>query len=426
MILFLGLVLFATLLTSVPIFLSMVIASMLTLFIYFPNFDPVIIMQAMQKGVANFSLLSIPGFIFTAELMARGKIGKKLIKFTKDLVGHLPGGIAISCVLACMIFGAISGAGAVAIVAIGRLIYPLLIDSGYGKKFSVGIILTASTLAMLVPPGIAMILYSTLTNNSIGKVFMAGLGTGIIFGGILMIYCLVYAIVMKIPLAEKVPFKVLLRSFIDSLWALGLPVIIIGGIYSGVFTATEAACISSVYAIIIEAFIYRDLSFKKLLNCAAKSGTDTGIIFMLTSAGALLSWVLTISQVPQSIVSTLGQYAPITVIILIICAFIIAGMFVDVNSANIVLVPLVYSSALVAGLDPLQFAMVVTLCLAIGMLSPPFGSNLFVGVRVLEDVTYSDAVVSCIPFEILMVLIVLLISFVPITATWLPKLLGML
>jgi len=421
----LGVVFFGTLILGFPIFLCLIMSGVSTLLVYFPHIVPTVVVQRMISGIDLFSLLSIPGFILTAEVIGQGQIGKRLVNFTSSLVGHLHGGLAIAVVLTCMIFGAISGAGAAAIVAIGTLVYPAMIESGYNKSFSMGLILSASTLAMLVPPGIAMILYSTLTNNSIGTIFMAGLGTGIIIGLMLMVYSVIYSIKHKIPLQKKATLQEVWTSIKQSVWALGLPVIIVGGIYTGFFTATEAASVAAVYAIFVEAVIYKNLSFKKLWWTAAKTGADTAMIFMLIAAGALLSWVFTVSQVPQTIASGLGGFSPLVILLLINLIFLIAGMFVDPNSAVIVLVPLVYTVGVASGMDPIQLGIVIVFNLSIGMLTPPFGLNLFVGSQVLKQ-TYTDTVSGCIPFILLMLAGLLIFTFVPSLVTWLPSLLNMM
>lgn len=421
----LGFVFFATLIMGFPIFLSLVMSGVSTLLIYFPHIVPTVIVQRMMSGIDVFSLLSIPGFILTAEVIGQGQIGKRLVNFTRSLVGHLYGGLAIAVILTCMIFGAISGAGAAAIVAVGTLVYPALIESGYDKGFSIGLILSSSTLAMLVPPGIAMILYSTLTNNSIGTVFMAGLGSGILIGIMLMVYSVIYSIIHKVPLQKRATLKEVWKYIKESIWALGLPVIIVGGIYSGFFTATEAASVAAAYAVFVEAIIYRNLSFKKLWQIAAKSGADTAMLFMLIAAGALLSWVLTVSQVPQSIASTLGGFTPTVVFMLINLIFFIAGMFIDPNSAIIVLVPLVYTVGVKSGMDPIQLAMVIVINLSIGMLTPPFGFNLFVGSQVLKA-SYTETVSAVVPFILIMLAGLLLSTFIPSLTLWLPNLLNVM
>ena len=421
MIVLISIIFFLFLTLGFPIFLSLFATSASTILRYFPNMTPSVIAQRMISGIDVFSLLSIPGFILTAEVIGGGEIGKRLVKFTRSLVGHLHGGLAIAVVLTCMIFGAISGAGGAAIVAIGSLVYPLLIESGYGRKFSIGLILSASTLAMLIPPGIAMILYATLTNNSIGSIFMSGLGTGIFVGIILMIYCLVYSIVKKVPLQKRATLKEIGISIKESFWALGLPVIIVGGIYSGYFTATEAASISAVYAIFVESVIYRNFTIKKLWRVAAKTGADTAMLFMLIASGALLSWVFTISQIPQAVAATLGNFSPIVVFFLINAIFLIAGMFIDPNSAIIVLVPILYPIAIKVGMNPIQMSMVIVFNLAIGMLTPPFGLNLFVGSQTLKA-SYTDTVKSSLIFIFLMLIGLVMVTFIPSISTWLPNL----
>ncbi len=413
--------LFGFLIMGLPIFLNLMATGLITLVSFFPM-DPLILIQRGIGGVNKFSLLAIPFFLLAAQIVSEGEIGERLIKLAKTLVGHLPGGLALTTVVTCMIFGAISGAGAAAVVAIGSIVYPALTKSDYGEKFSMGLILSSSSIAMLVPPGIAMVLYAILTGNSIADLFIAGLGVGVLLGLAFMIYSYIYAKKNDIVLEEKATSKELWSALKEGIWALGLPVIIIGGIYSGVFTPTEAAGVSVAYAAFVEMVIYKDISVKELFEISCNAGNTIAMIMILIAAGSIISWVMTIGQLPQMVVGLLSGANNIVILLLLNVVFLIAGMFIDPNSAIIVLTPLVYPLTRVLGIDPIHFGMIIVLNLSIGMITPPFGLNIFVATGAF-DIGYERIVSGILPFIIINIAILMLITFVPQISLFLPRLL---
>ncbi|MGM0437935.1 MAG: TRAP transporter large permease [Bacillota bacterium] len=413
--------LFGFLIMGLPIFLNLMATGLITLVSFFPM-DPLVLIQRGIGGVNKFSLLAIPFFLLAAQIVSEGEIGERLIKLAKTLVGHLPGGLALTTVVTCMIFGAISGAGAAAVVAIGSIVYPALTKSDYGEKFSMGLILSSSSIAMLVPPGIAMVLYAILTGNSIANLFIAGLGVGVLLGLGFMIYSYIYAKKHDIVLEERATLGELWDALKEGIWALGLPVIIIGGIYSGVFTPTEAAGVSVAYAAFVEMVIYKDISVKELFEIACKAGNTIAMIMILIAAGSIISWVMTIGQLPQMVVGLLSGANNIVILLLLNVVFLIAGMFIDPNSAIIVLTPLVYPLTRVLGIDPIHFGMIIVLNLSIGMITPPFGLNIFVATGAF-DIGYERIVSGILPFIIINLVILMLITFVPQISLFLPRLL---
>lgn len=420
--LFLLFILFVFLFLGFPIFLTLIISSAATFLHFYSNLDPGIISQRLVMGIDKFSLMAIPFFIFAAEVMSEGEIGKKLVKLTKTLVGHLRGGFAIAVVLACLIFGAISGAGSAAVVAIGTLVYKPMIESKYGDKFSLGVVLSSSTLAMLIPPSIAYVLYATVTGASIGVLFMSGLQAGIFVGLVYTVYCYIYAKKYNIPLEPKATVKEAMVSIKSALWALGLPIVIIVGIYGGVTTPTEAAAIAAVYAIFVEMFVYKSINLKKLIDISVSSGKMIAMLMVLIAAGSVLSWVMTTAQVPQTLARLLGGSSKIVVLIIINAIFLVAGMLIDPNSAVIVLTPLIYPTAQVVGIDVVHLATIIVFNLAIGMLTPPFGLNIFIGSAVLKT-SYEKTVSGVLPFILLSIVILILVTYIPALSLWLPKVL---
>lgn len=412
---------FLLLLIGAPIFLVLIIPSIVALQLYFPNIDVSIVVQRMVAGVNSYTLLAIPFFIFAADIISRGNIGKRLINFSKVFVGHLPGGMAMTTILTCFFFGAISGAGQAAIVAVGSIVHPSLLAEKYEEKFSMGLILTSSTLAMLVPPGIAMILYGIVSGESIGKVFFAGLSVGIVIAITLIIFSVIYAIIHKIPRSPRAQLSQVWKSFREAAWALGLPVVILGGIYGGIMTTSEAAAVAVVYVLFVEMVVYRSLGIKELYRVAIKSSRTTAMILILLAAGSLLSWVLTLAQIPQMMSSFLSGASVNMFLFFLIAIFLVAGMFLDPNSAIVILTPLFYPIAMSLGIDPIHLGIIIVLNLSIGMITPPFGINIFVGMAQF-GISFGKAVSGVMPFIIMGIVVLFLIAYVPIISMWLPNL----
>jgi len=318
-------------------------------------------------------------------------------------------------------FGAISGVGAAAVVSIGPIVYPALLRQGYSRGFTVGLILSASTLAMLIPPGVAMILYSLQTMSSVGSVFLAGLSAGVLFTAALAVYAYLYARIKGIGRQPKASWDERLLSLKRAGWAMGLPVIIFGGIYTGTFTPTEAASGACVYAIFVETLIYRQLKFSQLLKVSSESAMVIASLLILIAAGSAMTYYLTLENVPQVISGILEGHSRVVVLLIINAAFLVAGMFVDPNSAIIVLTPLVFPVTESLGIDPVHLGAVIVLNVAIGMISPPFGLNIFIGMMTFK-VPYLEIVRSVLPFIGLALMVLALVTYVPVLVTWLPEL----
>ena len=406
---------------SAPIFIAVLAPTLLTFELFGPPIPSMVLVQQMMQGINKFSLLAIPLFIFAADIIARGEIGERLLGMVESFIGHYTGGVAITTAVSCAMFGAISGVGAAAVVSIGPIVYPTLLKQGYSRGFAVGLILSASTLAMLIPPGVAMILYSLQTMNSVGDVFLSGLSAGAIFTAALALYAYSYARVKGIGRKEKESWSARYISFKRAGWAMGLPAIIFGGIYTGTFTPTEAAAGACAYAMFVETIIYRQLQFGELFNLSSRSAMVIATLLILISAGSAMTYYLTLENVPQAIAGMLEGHSRISVLLMINVVFLIVGMFIDPNSAIIVLTPLVYPVAQALGIDPMHLGAVVVLNVAIGMITPPFGLNIFIGMTTF-DVPYLEVVKSLVPFIAVALFVLVLITYVPILVTWLPQL----
>ncbi|QOY35311.1 TRAP transporter large permease [Anaerobacillus isosaccharinicus] len=413
---FLILLLFGT-----PIFIAIIIPSLISFFTTFQNLNETLAIQRLIGGIDTFSLLAIPFFMFAAAIMSEGRIGGRLVSFVNSLVGHLPGGLALATVVTCTLFGAISGTGPAAIVAVGTILLPALLKEGYSEKLALGTIVSSSTLSMLIPPGVAMILYGVISGTSIGKVFISGISVGLLTSAFFMLFIFIYAKKYNLPRSKRATFKEVLHSFIQAFWALGFPVVILGGIYLGIVTPTEAAAIAVAYVIIVELLIYRSLKPLDIYRIAASSGRVIAMIFILIAAGSLLSWLLTVAQIPQMLVSLLDGMNPILILLLINVIFLIAGMFLDPNSSIIILTPLVYPVAMSIGVDPVHLGILIVMNASIGMITPPFGLNIFVATGTFK-VPYERVVPGLVPFIFISIITLLLVTFIPEIALWLPNL----
>jgi len=412
------------LLISAPVFIAILAPTLLSFELFGPPLPAMVLTQQMMQGINKFSLLAIPLFMFSADIISRGEISGRLLRLVETTVGHLTGGVAITTAVTCALFGAVSGIGTAAIMSIGPIVYPALLRQGYSPGFSAGLILSASTLAMLVPPGVAMILYALVTTSSVGGVFLAGLSAGVILVLLLTIYCYFYAVIKKVGRQSRASWRERVVSLKQAGWSLGLPVIIFGGIYAGTFTPTEAASGACVYSLFVEMVVYRKLGFQDLFNVTAKSSVMIASLLLLLTAGSALAYYLTLQDVPQLITGFMEGSSRNDVLLSINVVFLIAGMFVDPNSAIIVLTPLFAPIAQALAIDPLHLGAVIVLNVAIGMVTPPFGLNLFVGVMTFR-VGFLELSRSMLPFIGISLIALVLISYVPILVTWLPGVVGL-
>ncbi|HSG56065.1 MAG TPA: TRAP transporter large permease, partial [Paracoccaceae bacterium] len=324
--------------------------------------------------------LAIPFFIFAANLMGSGQIARQLIGVVKSLVGHTRGGMGHTVVGGSMAFGAVSGSAPATVAAMGRMVYPEMRAYGFSERFSLGLLVASAETALLIPPSITFIIYGWMTGTSIARLFAGGLAVGILLGLAFSILVAIEARRTGVKVTARVPWGERLRTIVEAKWALGMPVIILGGIYSGIVTPTEAAAASVVYAILVEMVVYRELKLKDLFAITERSAIATSIIFILLAMGGLISFFVTIAQVPNQILDLLTamEAGPILFLMVVNVCFLIAGMFIDPNSALLILVPPLYPVATSLGVDPVHFGMIVTLNISLGMITPPFGLDIFV------------------------------------------------
>lgn len=413
---------FAVLLLGLPIFAALAFAVFVAIE-FFGTTSAVIVPMRMFTGMNNFSLMAIPFFILAAELMRIGGLSDRLINLAKALVGWVPGGLAAATVLSCLFFGSISGSSPATVVAIGSIMFPALVAAGYSKRFAIGLIATAGTLGPIVPPSIALIIYGSVTGTSVGRLFAAGLLPAILIASLLIAYCIVYA---SFKGYARSPFPTLAEvgsAFKDAAWGLGLPFILLGGIYSGVFTPTESAAVACMYGLFVGMVVYRTIQVPELIDTLRNSGLTSATLLLITAGASAFSWLLAITGTPTQLASQVLSLTddPFQVMALFNLVMIIAGFFLDSASAIIVLSPLLQPIAAQVGVDPVHFGVITLVNFSVGMITPPVGLNLFVAMAI-SKMSLQEVFKACLPLIALMLLALVIITYVPWISTWLPSL----
>lgn len=385
--------------------------------------DPAIV-QKILGGIDHTTLLAIPFFIFAANLMGSGRIAHHLVSVVRSMIGHTVGGMGHTVVGGSMAFGSVSGSAPATVAAMGRMVYPEMRKGGFSERFSLGLLVASAETSILIPPSITLIIYGWMTGTSISRLFAGGLCVGLLLGFIFSLYVAYEARRAGVEVTAKAKWSQRWKAIREAKWALGMPVIILGGIYSGIVTPTEAAAASVVYAIIVEAFIYRTLSISDIFKVTERSAVATSIIFVLLAMGGLLSFFITLAQVPNHITDFMSaiEAGPITFLIIVNVVFFIAGMFIDPNSALLILVPPLFPVAMAMGIDPVHFGMIVTLNIGLGMITPPFGLDIFVAASTLNKPVMS-VILGVWPFVLVNIAALLIVTYVPSVSLFVPNLL---
>ena len=382
-----------------------------------------ILVQKMIGGINQSILLAIPFFIFAGEVMSGGRIARLLSQAAEGVFGRVPGGSGHAAITSSMAFGSVSGSAPATVAALGRLMYPRLRGSGFSERFSLGVVVSSAETALLIPPSISLIIYGWLTETSISKLFAAGFAVGIVLG--IAFHVLVafeaWRHGIRSRKARGDDGGEVLRG---TVWALGMPAIILGGIYTGVFTPTEAAAVSVFYAVFVEAVVFRTLTFGEFMRVAQRSAILTSIIFTLLAVGSALSFFVTIAQMPQAVIAFMKaiEAGPLTFLLIVNITFIIAGMFIDPGAAMLVLVPALFPVATSFGIDPVHFGLIIGVNVCLAMITPPFGLDIFVAASTLGKKVV-DITQGVWPFVAVNLVVLAIVTYVPGVATFLPNLL---
>lgn len=435
-------------LLGVPIAVSLGFSSIVFLLVLSDSSLASIAQTFFQAMAGHYTLLAIPFFVLASSFMSTGGVAKRIIRFSIALVGHFPGGLAIAGVFACMMFAALSGSSPATVVAIGSIVIAGMRETGYTKEFAAGVIANAGTLGILIPPSIVMVVYASATDVSVGRMFLAGVIPGLLAGFMLMLTIYIMARVKKLPQGEWRGWGEVFESGREAGWGLMLIVIILGGIYGGIFTPTEAAAVAAVYAFLIACFVYRDMGplhvkgegrnlslmrkpialvtvffHRDMRDTLFEAGKLTVTLMFIIANALILKHVLTDEQIPQQISSAMldAGFGPIMFLIIVNVILLIGGQFMEPSGLLIIVAPLVFPIAIELGIDPIHLGIIMVVNMEIGMITPPVGLNLFVTSGV-ANMPMMSVVRAALPFTAVLFVFLIMVTYIPIISTWLPTL----
>ncbi len=404
-------------------FMVVILGSLLLhLEINIPTFNMQVLVQQVLTGISPPALVCVPMFILGASIITSGQVASRLINMVKSFVGHIHGGLPITTNASCTLFGAVSGSTQATVAAIGGTMRPMLLKAGYESSFTLGLIINSSDIAFLIPPSIGFIVYGVVTSTSVGKLFLAGIIPGLMIFLLFSVYCYFYSRIKKVGVIPRASWAERWKAVKQGILVLGFPLIIVGGIYAGIFSPTEAAAVAVLYALLLEGLVYRTLSFKKLVKILMDTGVITGVVFVLVGAGQAFSWLISFLRIPQAIMPVILGTDPgqLQLIFTIAAAYFVACMFVDPIVAIYVLSPIFQPYVISTGVDPVLLGTIVTLQAAIGSATPPFGCDIFTAQLVFRR-PYFEVIKNTPPFIMILLLATALLIFFPGIATWLPN-----
>lgn len=416
--------LFFCMLIGIPIAISLGLAGSLVI-ILFSNDSISSVAVKIFEASEYYTLLAIPFFLLAGSFMTTGGVAKRLIDFANASVGHIRGGLAIASVLSCMLFAALSGSSPATVAAVGSIAIGGMVRSGYPIEFGTGIITNAGTLGILIPPSVVMVVYAAATEQSVGRLFMAGVVPGLLLGIFLMIAIYVVACKKKLPALPRVTFTQWLVSARKAMWGLILMAIILGGIYSGIFTATEAAAVAAVYSFFVAVFIYKDISLKECPKVLLEAGKLSVMLMFIIANAMLFAHVLTTEQIPQQLteIVTAMNLAPWQFLIIVNILLLVAGAFMEPSAIILILAPILFPIATQLGIDPIHLGIIMVVNMEIGLLTPPVGLNLFVA-SAITKLPVTKVIRATLPWLSIMLIFLLLITYIPEISLALPDFLG--
>lgn len=407
---------------NVPIAICLGAASFLAL--YMDGSVPLLLLvQRMFTGTDSFTLLAIPLFMIAGRLMEWGGISKRLIDLSMNVVGGMYGGLANVSILACMFFAAISGSAPATVVAIGSIMVPAMIKEGYGKSFSVAILAAAGIIGVIIPPSILFVSYGVSIGASIGKLFIAGIIPGVIMGLSLMLFCYIVSRINGWKSSVKPTFRGFLSSLKKSIWGLLMPIIILGGIYGGIFTPTESAAVACIYSLFVGFFVYKELNIKNTYISFYEAGTTSAMVLLIIATATAMGWILTTEQVPLMIAEALSSLAQsrYSLLLFLNIMLLVTGCLMEPNAAIIILGPIFLPLLQQANIDLIHFGVVMVVNMAIGMLTPPLGVNIFVAQSLQKDIPIKSIISAVTPMIIVLLVNLMLFTYIPAISTVLLK-----
>jgi C4-dicarboxylate transporter DctM subunit len=415
--------LFVFMAIGMPVAVALGLSSILTIMMFAHDSLASLTLKLFETSEL-YTLLAIPFFILGGNFMTTGGVARRMIRFANACIGHLRGGLAMASVLACMLFAAVSGSSPATVVAVGAIVIAGMVKAGYPQNFAAGVICNAGTLGILIPPSIVMVVYGAATETSVGKLFMAGVIPGIMLGMMLMLAIYVRARMLDLPSQPRATMAEVLKSGRDSLWGLLLIVIILGGIYGGIFTPTEAAAVAAVYAFFIAVFVYRDIGMKQVPKVLLDSGKVTIMLMFIVANALLFAHVLTTERIPQTIAETIVSWGmPAWQFLIVVnILLLIAGMFMEPTGIILIMAPILFPIATQLGIDPVHLGIIMVVNLEIGMVTPPIGLNLFVTAGI-TNMSILGVARAALPWTLVLLLFLIIITYVPAIALFLPNML---
>ncbi|MDR2398217.1 MAG: TRAP transporter large permease [Spirochaetaceae bacterium] len=380
--------------------------------------------RGMVSSLDSFPVLAVPIFIFAGEIMAKGGISKRLFNFANACVGGFTGGVPMATVFTCMLFGAISGSGSATFAAVGTIMIPIMTKQGYDRRFITALTAASGGLGILIPPSLPMVMYGVSAGASIGDMFMAGVLPGVLCGVALMVYAYIFSKLHPIALTENQESRMSIgRSLLDGFWALLCPVIILGGIYGGIFTATEAAGVAALYGLLVSKFIYKTLHFREIPGILLRSARMNAPILLIVAVATVFGRILTIQNIPVMLANTVLGITDNAILILLFInlLLLVAGMLMEALAAIVILTPILLPIATGIGLDPVHFGVIMVANLAIGFITPPVGTNLYAASGI-TGIPIKDIVRAAVGPVVALFIIQLFIVLIPGLSTWLPSL----
>lgn len=416
--------LFATFLIGIPICFSLGLVSLGG--VAFSGFSSLVVIQRMFTGADSIALIAIPLFMLAGELMFQGGMSKRLVDFADTILGHFPSGLAMVSILSCMFFAAITGSAIAATAAIGGIMIPLMKEKGYENTFSAPLLACGGSIGPIIPPSIPLLIYGVMANVSVGKLFIGGFIPGILMGVALMILSFFIGKKRNYKGREhKATGSEILKAGKDALLAMLMPIIIIGGIMSGKFTATESGAVAVFYALVIGLFVYRELKVKSLFQVLVNCAKSTGQVLIVVAFASLFTWIITVNQVPQAISAYLASaiHSKVLLLLVINIILLIAGTFIDTTSALVIFAPLFIPLVQAYDVDLIHFGLIMAVNLSIGMCTPPLGVCLFVSGSI-AGISLKEQMRDLMPMIVALIIVLAIITYIPETVLFLPRLFG--
>jgi C4-dicarboxylate transporter DctM subunit len=417
--------LFALMLTGMPISISLGL-TVLTFLFTMTDVPIEAVALKLFTGLENFQLMAIPFFILAGTFLTHGGVARRMINFTVSLVGHWPGGLGLAGVVACALFAAVSGSSLATVVAIGSIILPAMVEHGFPPRFGAGVITTSGALGILVPPSIILVLYGVSTNTSIGGLFMAGIVPGLVLAAILGFVTWLYAWRKDYPRMPRASWAARFSTFREAIWGILLVAIVLGGIYSGAFTPTEAAAVAAVYAFVIATFVYKDMPLSRVPKVLLDAANMSAMLLYIITNAVLFSFLMTSENIPQAMAAwMIGQhFSPWLFLLVVNIVLLAAGNVMEPSSILLIMAPILFPLATKLGIDPIHLGILMAVNMEVGLCHPPVGLNLYVASGIAK-MGISELTIAVLPWLIAMLTFLALVTYWPTMSIWLPHRLGM-